>query len=253
MRFLIMLISLLWVQNTFAFNAQNHRVICQMAYEQLSPSLQQAIDNVIEGTQFKSYALACPWPDQIRRKDNYKHTRYWHYINVPRNANIVSRSHCPKRGCLFTGIDQAQQRLKQDKSDWQALLFLSHFIGDLHQPLHVSYADDRGGNQHKLKFHRKHTNMHALWDGGILKRKHWQKHSNELLLDISQRHKDEWRQGRLEDWMTESLQLTQDAYRLLPKNNQVNNQYVGYFAPKLEQQIQRASVRLASMLEEIYL
>ncbi len=252
MRYLVMLISVFWLQSTFAFSFQNHRVICQMAYEQLTPKAQQSVDQVISKTSFKSFADACPWPDQIRQQPNHKHTKYWHYINVPRSANKVSKGHCSAQGCLFTGIEQTQQRLQKNPNDWQALLFLGHLIGDLHQPLHVSYADDRGGNQVRLQQRKKATNLHAVWDGGLLKRKQWQKHSDELLLEISSEDAKQWRTGSLEAWATESLLITQDAYRLLPPSGKVNDKYVDYFVPKLELQMQKASVRLASMLQTLY-
>lgn len=252
MRYLIMFISLFWLQNIFAFSAQNHRVICQMAYEQLSPKAQQGVNQVITKTKFKSFAEACPWPDQIRQQPNYKHTKYWHYINVPRSANRVSRSHCSSSGCLFTGIDQAQQRLKKNSSDWQALLFLGHFIGDLHQPLHVSYADDRGGNRVHLQHRNKATNLHAVWDGGLLQRKQWKKYSEALLQGFSHEEEQQWRKGNIETWATESLLITQDAYRLLPASNKVSQSYIDIFAPKLERQMQKASVRLAASLQGIY-
>lgn len=252
MRYLVMLISMFWLQSTFAFSFQNHRVICQMAYEQLTPKAQQGVDQAVSKTTFKNFAEACPWPDQIRQQANYKHTKSWHYINVPRSANKVSKSHCSAQGCLFTGIEQAQQRLKKNTNDWQALLFLSHFIGDLHQPLHVSYADDRGGNKVHLQYRKKATNLHSEWDGGLLKRKKWQQHSEELLQQITSSDSKKWRRGGLEDWATESLLITQDAYRLLPVSKKINDKYVTYFAPKLEQQMQKASVRLAAMLQSIY-
>lgn len=252
MRSLIMLISLLWLQSALAFNAQNHRVICQMAYQQVSPQAQQAIDNVVAKTRYQSFAEACPWPDQIRRQSQYKHTKYWHYINVPRSADQVRRTDCPARGCVFTGIEQAQTRLQKNKNDWQALLFLGHFIADLHQPLHVSYADDRGGNRVRVKVRGKGTNLHALWDGGLIKRRSWRKHSEALLQTFSKEDATQWRQGTMEAWASESLLITQDAYRLLPPSGKIPSSYVRIFAPKLEQQMQKASVRLARALQEVY-
>src|SRR5690554_8237666 len=112
--------------------------------------------------------------------------------------------------------------------------------------MHVSYADDRGGNQVRLQQRKKATNLHTLWDGGLLKRKQWQKHSDELLLRINSKEAKQWRQGSVESWATESLLITQDIYRLHPPSNKINDSYVNLFAPKLELQIQkigRASCR----------
>jgi len=61
-----------------------------------------------------------------------------------------------------------QKRLQRDPdSDWQALAFLGHFVGDVHQPLHVSYSDDRGGNQTRIYYRGERTNLHAFWDRDV--------------------------------------------------------------------------------------
>lgn len=247
-----MLVGVFWLQSSLAFNFDSHRIICQMAYEQLSVKTQQAVEQVISKSKFKRFAQACPWPDQIRQQPSYKHTKYWHYINVPRSANTVSMHHCPKKGCVLSGIVQMQHRLQQDPNNWQSLVFLSHFIGDVHQPLHVSYADDYGGNAVHLKHKGAGTNLHALWDGELLQPKQWQKYSDELLLTLSASNKEQWRNGSIETWATESLLITKDIYKHLPASKKITQKYTDRFAHKLEQQIQKASVRLAYVLEEIY-
>ena len=68
MRYLVMLITMFWLQNAVAFNFQNHRVICQMAYEQLTPKAQAGVEQVIGKTRFKSFAEACRWTDPIRQQ-----------------------------------------------------------------------------------------------------------------------------------------------------------------------------------------
>lgn len=251
MRYLVMLITMFWLQNAVAFNFQNHRVICHMAYKQLSLEAQHSIDQVV-GDRFQSFAQACAWPDQIRKQARYEHTKYWHYINVPRNTVTVTRQHCPTRGCLFTGIEQSQKKLLKNNADLESLLFLSHFIGDLHQPMHVSYADDRGGNHVRLIHKGKPTNLHALWDGALFKRTPWYNHSEALMQRVTPLEVEQWQQGSLEDWATETLVLTQDAYRLLGKSNGVSSGYVEHFVPQLEQKMMQASVRLAQILEDLY-
>lgn len=240
--------------NSYAFNAQNHRVICDMAYQQLTPAVQTNIDQLIAKSPFSQFASACSWPDQIRQEPQHKHTKTWHYINVPRQANSVQESYCAPEGCLLSAIPLMQQRIQKNRhSDWQSLLFLSHFVGDMHQPLHVSYADDRGGNRVHVSYRGKSTNLHSLWDGALLKKEQWPQQSARLLQGISQQQRQQWQQGRVEEWATESLLITQEAYRLLPVSKKINDKYVDYFAPQLEVQLQKASVRLAKLLEQLYI
>ena len=237
--------------STFAFSFDNHRIVCQMAYEQLSTTKQAKIDALIKKSPHKSFALACPWPDQIRNTKGYTHTKTWHYINVPRQATQVSLNDCPEKGCALSALKEMQYKLKNNpNNDWQALLFVSHIVADIHQPLHVGYSDDAGGNQKKVTLGKRNTNLHQLWDGALLKRQKWTVRSERLYQDISPRQKQSWRSGSPEHWATESLLLTREIYRLHPKSNKINDKYRDFFSVKLEQQLQKASVRLAFVLDQ---
>src|SRR5262249_32700789 len=81
---------------------------------------------------------------------------------------------CPMASkCLFTAIDKEMKVLSKssnDKAKLAALKFLGHWIGDLHQPLHVSFEDDRGGG--KIRESGPCTvNLHSVWDGCIIEHK----------------------------------------------------------------------------------
>lgn len=251
MRLLWIFFLMCWMANSQAFNSQNHSVICQMAYEQLSLEVQQKIESLIVKSPFKSFAEGCSWPDKIRSQAIFKHTKPWHYINVPRTATEVKQEDCGNKGCILSAITLMQQRLKNNPdNDWQALLFLSHFVGDIHQPLHVSFADDLGGNTTTIKVRKRSTNMHTLWDGALLKRQKWTDRSQRLLKEITPQQKQQWQTDNVLVWASESLQLTGDAYRLLPPSKKVDDKYLEFFAPKLEEQMQKASVRLALLLDQ---
>jgi len=149
--------------NAFSFKA--HELICELAYQQVSSDVQKKIDRLVKRSPDSSFGRLCGWPDQVRDQDEYKHTKTWHYVNVRRGAETVKASDCPESGCVISAIDTMAKRLQQSPgSDWQALAFLGHFMGDIHQPMHVSYADDRGGNRTRIDFEGDKTNLHYLWD-----------------------------------------------------------------------------------------
>lgn len=253
MRYFVILMICVWFSPAQAFNFQSHRLICQMAYDQLSSGAQQRVDALIAQSPYSSFAEACPWPDSIRQEKSYKHTSKWHYINVARGAKQVQSSDCPAVGCLLSALSQQQQKLtRSPNQDWQALLFVSHLLADLHQPMHVSYADDLGGNKTQVTKGKRSTNLHALWDGYFLKRIQVPTMSAKLNAAITPAQRLQWQQGNFRDWANESLQLTRDAYRLIPPSHKINDKYIQFFAPKLEERMQQASVRLAILLEEIY-
>lgn len=158
----------------YAFNYSTHAKICEQAYQQVSVGARASIDALVDqaarsrSSKIKSFPQLCGWPDKIRKQAKHKHTGKWHYLNVSRSAKEVTPSACPKEGCVLSAIDEMYQRLKNSpKSDWEALGFLGHFVGDIHQPMHVSYADDRGGNRTKVYYDGEQTNLHALWDNTI--------------------------------------------------------------------------------------
>jgi len=160
----VLWISLLSLQAS-AFSFKAHEVICELAYQQVSSDVQKKIDNLVAQSPDSSFGRLCGWPDRIRDQDEYKHTKTWHYVNVRRGAETVKASDCPESGCVVSAIDTMAKRLEQTPgSDWQALAFLGHFMGDIHQPMHVSYADDRGGNRTRIYFEGDKTNLHYLWD-----------------------------------------------------------------------------------------
>ena len=158
-----------------AFNYSTHAKICDLAYQQVSDPVRFSIDALVAkatpryGAKAKTFAQLCGWPDTVRKQAKYKHTGTWHYVNVARSANAVSAEACPSDGCVLSAIRVMFQRLHDSPtSDWEALAFLGHFVGDIHQPMHVSYADDRGGNRTKVYYQGDRTNLHKLWDNKIV-------------------------------------------------------------------------------------
>lgn len=251
MRYGLLLLLLGLTSVAQAFDARGHALVCQMAYDQLSREIQARIDALIVKSPEKSFATACAWPDKARDLKEYQHTRTWHFVNVERDALQVKPADCPASGCLLSAIPQMQLRLRDNPgNDWGALLFLSHFIADLHQPMHVSYFDDRGGNRTAITFNGKKMNLHHLWDGELLGNYQWRAKSQELNALISAEQKQAWAEGDLYQWANESLAITRNIYERMPKSKKWGENEQDYFAPQLQLQMQKASVRLAKMLND---
>lgn len=154
--------------NVFALAAAGHEAVCQIAFEELTPKAKKAVLHIMssEGDKrFQTFRDACVWPDYMgsqraRSKD--------HYINVPRNWFYIKYEKCVIGDiCLFTAIRQDVIVLKNkessDKERLEALKYLGHWVGDIHQPLHVSFEDDRGGNDiHLSKGIGCKNNLHSV-------------------------------------------------------------------------------------------
>ena len=174
--------------HTFALDKFAHQLVCQLAYDNLPTIKQQTIDNLltiippIHKKQINQYnhqkansqitfATACTWADAIKKWSEYDEFKSWHYMNVTRSTQHITATSCLKN-CINKAIEIHSQQLQQPSNNWhrsQALLFLGHWLGDIHQPLHVSFASDRGGNQVKIAYQGKCKNLHWYWDECLLK------------------------------------------------------------------------------------
>ncbi len=175
---LFALASLFWLPQVLGWSATGHQLTCDVAERQLTDAVKARIQGLMlalpddqRDALFDGKALTfsdlCTWADQVRPLKQYGPVRSWHYVNVERGATTVTYDKCVT-GCLLTAIETHIALLKQaDLSPWprlQSLMFLSHWIGDLHQPLHVSFFEDLGGNRTRVTGYDACSNLHGVWD-----------------------------------------------------------------------------------------
>ncbi len=163
---LLIILCNLFTLNIHAWWDTGHALICDAAYDRLSPEIKQKVDDLIPE---KTYGEGCVWPDIL--KQSKRSTSPWHYINLPPGEVEVTETNCPRQGCLIDAFyDQLDLLRDGDFNERRdAVRFIGHFIGDAHQPLHTGYGFDRGGNGHKLTLENGNkTNMHMVWDGHII-------------------------------------------------------------------------------------
>ena len=119
-----------------------------------------------------SMAEVSTWADEVRGQR--RETGPWHYINIPIDApHTRSADFCSKEGCVVSKIDDLVEILhtSNDRAERaEALKFLIHFVGDMHQPLHCGDRKDRGGNDTKVNYFGQAYNLHRLWDSDLLAR-----------------------------------------------------------------------------------
>jgi hypothetical protein len=157
---------------------------------------------------FDSFTDACTWPDHPRKRAEE------HFINVPRTLQTIATAQCHAVSkCLFTAIAADREVLRSstdDQAKLASLKFLGHWVGDIHQPLHVSFADDRGGN-----FIRESgpcvNSLHTVWDTCIIEKKLGtdpQTVARDLLDGLPENDKTAWVAIPIEGWANESFQVT---------------------------------------------
>ena len=185
---LLGILSGLFSCSACAWGAQGHRIICESAYRMLSPADQRPLNRMINEiprhhqsllNQFLkrpvnraiTFADSCSWADAIRTLNKYKRFASWHYVNTPRNEKVVDHRYC-LNGCILNGINVHRKVLADSENPWtrlQALMFLGHWIGDIHQPLHTGFSSDRGGNTLNVKVGDETINLHWYWDTWVIR------------------------------------------------------------------------------------
>jgi hypothetical protein len=109
------------------------------------------------------------WADEPKNRA----TASWHYVNFPKGTCVYEAERdCPEGQCAVEAIDRQRAVLGSsapDEKRLEALKYVVHLVGDLHQPLHAGYAEDKGGNQYQLQAFMQGSNLHALWDSGLIR------------------------------------------------------------------------------------
>jgi len=151
------------------WGSEGHQVVALIAEANLSPKTRSEVDRLLALEPGQSLASVSTWADEHRNPA----TSAWHYVNFPRNTcQYVAERDCPDGRCVVGAIDRQVEVLKSSESDERrlaALKYLIHFVADVHQPLHAGYAYDKGGNTFQLQAFMRGSNLHALWDSGIIK------------------------------------------------------------------------------------
>jgi len=136
----------------------------------------------------------------------------------------------------------------------EALKYVVHFIGDLHQPLHDEDDRDKGGNTRHVIFDGRPDNLHWIWDTGLLEHinRNPEALAGELESRITPQDREKWVRGSIEDWSLEGHRLAQSvAYGDLSNENPatITPAYEQQADPVIELQLEKAGVRLAYVLD----
>lgn len=158
-----------------AWGPLGHRLVADLAWDGMTPQARAAALDLLAGEADPSLAGIASWADELRANapDLGRRSARWHYVNIAEDGcHYDTARDCPGDDCVVAAID-AQVAILADPGQprakrRQALKFVVHFVGDIHQPLHAGRADDRGGNTHQINIDGRGSNLHALWDSGLL-------------------------------------------------------------------------------------
>lgn len=162
----LMLVAL--TPSVWAWGGQGHQALAELAWQRLTPKARAAVSQLLALEPGQTLGSIASWADTIRDPL----TAPWHYVNFPRgDCHYKAERDCPDGHCVVRAIEQQEAILAApgpEEERLRALKFVVHFVGDIHQPLHAGYRDDRGGNMVQLRFLMRNSNLHALWDSGLV-------------------------------------------------------------------------------------
>ena len=269
------LTTLLCAAPALAWGPDGHRIVGDLAQRQITPQAAAAVADLLRDEPDPTLAGVANWPDDLRNSDPdlFKRTQTWHYDDFPRgDCNYVPPRDCPDGNCAIAQIP-AQEKILADTTQprqarVQALKFLVHLVGDIHQPLHAGYKDDRGGNDFQISlrttiqpqaYAKKHfvngmmgTNLHAIWDYYVLASHDVSahRHADELaaLAPATDAPADEIATGGdSTQWALESCRIIA-AESLYPPTHKLNEAYLHRMRPIADRRLIQAGHRLADLL-----
>jgi hypothetical protein len=254
------LLAMLSAGTALGWGRIGHRTSARFCETLLTPATKAAIRDLLEPGE--SLADASLWADEVRRQR--RETAPWHYVDVPITDAKYDARYCAlqKEGCVVSKIHDFSAILKdkdtpKDKKR-EALRFLAHFVQDMHQPLHVGERHDKGGNDLQVRFFDDGSNLHRVWDSGLIERadKDEGRTFDRLKAAFTPEFVAAASSGTVEDWANESLEAARDAYvepitgLPLRPGVKLGEAYQGRHLPIAERRILQSAARLARLLNE---
>lgn len=247
---------------SFAWGPLGHRVVGEIAQRHLCASSAKEAAALLDG---ESLAEASTWADDIRGQSEMRYTLPWHFVSLPPMQNYADSEKNPA-GDTVTAI-KAQSLVLADRSApkedrARALRFLIHFVEDAHQPMHAGHPDDHGGNSVRVTWFNEATNLHQVWDSGILEK--FGLSFSELANFLDKPGAiTSVPEGTPETWINESARIADAIYEHVQTKtpigtrDQMNPANLGYrdfdlWAPIAKRRLLWAGARLASALNQIF-
>jgi hypothetical protein len=281
-KFLVLLVFILANQMAFSWGQNGHRIVAQICFDNLSESAKKCVQDALGDDYLSQIAT---WPDFIRSEKNWDFAKPWHFITVDTGKTVAEVLNASKNDSIdnvIEAIELMKAILKNDDKainqfkkllaannvqplsgsiEATAIAFLVHFIGDIHQPMHVGKGNDRGGNNVNVLFFEEDINLHSVWDEAIIEQE--QLSFTEFSTFVNKQFHSkiaEFQNAKLaSQWAAESVSVRDKIYAGLCNNQpdipclpNFSYQYQHDFLPTVQERLAKAGFRAAAAFNAIY-
>ncbi len=242
----------------FAWGEDGHRIIAGIADVHLMPQARDAVRYFLGDD---SLADVSTWADEIRSIPAYRWADVLHYVNLPPGTDAFDMQRdCPREGCVVSAVFRYEDVLRRRHAETalriEALKLVVHFVGDIHQPLHVSRTGDRGGNDIRVTFFGEPMNLHEVWDTALIARtgRTREDYTRELLVRLESDDTLRREAERMDPaaWATESHRLALAYAYAVPEGGRLDQAYFERSIPIVDHQLAVAGLRLAAVLNAVF-
>lgn len=265
MKHFLMTVIFLGSSQAWSWGALAHKASAKVAWNFLDASTKEKVTELLNGGTISEAAI---WPDAARANPEWKFTIWYHFEKAPDNYTYLEnlkrqddRTH--KLGGLLEALYVAEDTLKDlsaskiDKEN--ALKFVVHFVGDIHQPLHTGRIEDNSGNKIPVKWLGFDTNLHSVWDSQMIylaykiqfsdqAEDQSQVYANALLTKFKDLKPTPDMFVKYDDWMHESMVPRADAYAYKDESEQ---DYTKRFIDVVDKRVYLAGLRIAYMINRL--
>lgn len=235
-----------WGQN-------GHRTTAQIAEKHLKKRVLRKITQLLDG---QSLAVVSTFADEVKSDKSFDQYGKWHYVNISAGKTYEAVKEDLGENIIWA-INKCKQKLQNKNTPKKEKQFylkmLVHLVGDLHQPMHVGRAEDRGGNDIKVDWFGRQSNLHRVWDTQMIESyKMSFTELSEHAQILSKKQIQTYQAGNPQTWAIESKAIAEDLYTDAENNRNLGYKYMYNWFPVLKERLQIGGLRLAKILNIIF-
>ena len=238
----------------WGWSQKGHDVTAAIAQRHLRPAAAAAVDSILHG---RSMIYWANWMDNASHTPDYAYTKTWHYKNINADKTYQTMPKNPDgdvveaiRYCIGQLADSTVEAPRKEL----VMRMLVHFVGDMHQPMHMGRQTDLGGNRVKVRYFGRDTNLHSIWDGSLVESAHKWSYTEwaDQLDRLTPAQEALMLSGNVDYWADASHNTATVIYNETPEGKNLSYNEVARWTPVIEDAMLAGGLRLAYILNSIF-